>query len=250
MILLLDIGNTRFKWAWYSASGLRDPGAVVHRGREPTRVFADWLGEAERPERVVAVCVAGAEVRAALDARLAARGWPAAEYLRPQACAAGVRNGYREPGRLGIDRWAAIVAAYHQGGGPVCVIGCGTAVTLDLVEADGTHRGGLIVPGRALMQAALVGGTAGVVCQPVEPPAEGILGQSTDEAVAAGTETALAGFLRYALAELRERYGAALRVVVTGGDATRLLSHLPGHAVHAPLLVLEGAALLAEKGVR
>ena len=74
--------------------------------------------------------------------------------------AAGVVNGYADPSLLGVDRWVAVVGAYHRVRGAVVVADIGTAATIDVVAADGRHRGGYIVPGPRLMVASLLGGTS------------------------------------------------------------------------------------------
>ena len=71
-----------------------------------------------------------------------------------------MRNAYAEPARLGIDRWAAIIAAYHRFPEGACVVDCGTACTFDLVDAGGRHRGGYILPGLSAMEGAVLGETA------------------------------------------------------------------------------------------
>ena len=67
---------------------------------------------------------------------------------RDSAC--GLRNGYRDPAQLGVDRWLAMCAAWQQFPGSLCVVDAGTAVTIDVVAADGAHSGGLILPGVCL----------------------------------------------------------------------------------------------------
>ena len=67
-----------------------------------------------------------------------------------------VKNGYREPSSLGVDRWMVVLAAYHRCSGTALVIDLGTAITLDYIRSDGQHLGGYIVPGTHLSQRALL----------------------------------------------------------------------------------------------
>ena len=63
------------------------------------------------------------------------------------AKALGVTNGYRQPERLGVDRWMTLLAAREMLPGDCVVIDAGSAITLDLLRADGQHLGGAILPG-------------------------------------------------------------------------------------------------------
>lgn len=241
MILLADIGNSRLKWLAWRPGGPGAGTAVVYRGRALDEVLEEAWGTLPRPERVAAVNVAGEAVAAAV------RDWCESRWrLRPVfylagTAACGVRNRYAEPGRLGADRWAAMIGAYHRYGGPVCVIDCGTAVTLDLVDARGRHQGGLILPGMALMRQSLYRDTRGI---PDEGEAGGEwLGHDTRSCVTAGTRHAVAGGLERALRGL----DGAVRCVLTGGDAARLASLLDREVILEPDLVLHGLRLLAEE---
>ena len=93
-----------------------------------------------------------------------AAGAPAPEFVHSSAQAAGVRNGYREPKRLGDDRWVGAVSAWHLAGcfRAICAVSVGTALTIDVVDCDGVHRGGLIAPGPTLMLQSLLRDTAGI----------------------------------------------------------------------------------------
>ncbi|MCZ7599940.1 MAG: type III pantothenate kinase [Gammaproteobacteria bacterium] len=66
----------------------------------------------------------------------------------------GLENRYANPAQLGVDRWLALIAARRLGGGPVVVVDCGTAITVDLVDGAGVFHGGMILPGRRLLESA------------------------------------------------------------------------------------------------
>jgi type III pantothenate kinase len=165
--------------------------------------------------------------------------------------AGGLRNGYREPRQLGVDRWLALRGACaREPQSAACVIAAGTAFTLDLVLPGGEHLGGLIVPGLSLMQEALKGATGNLARLSAEDPppvgaesaGSGLVAQATGEAMVRGALWALASLAAHHLAALRDRVPGA-RLIVTGGDAPQLLSLLPTSAEHRPHLVLEGLAL-------
>ncbi len=153
--LLFDAGNSRFKWALVRDGHLGEQQA---RASDAFESFETWLKRAPKLERVVGVNVAGAKLEKQLRAALRAGEHPVPEFVTSSAEGGGVRNGYARPEQLGADRWAGLVAAWHRAGcyRTVCAVSVGTAMTLDLVDQDGYHRGGLIAPGPALMLNALL----------------------------------------------------------------------------------------------
>lgn len=238
--LVVDLGSTRV--AWRAPGG--GCGVTAHEGR-PGEALVARLG-APFPRRVVAGSVAATEVTEELCATLQRCCDVEPVLLHATAVAGGVRNGYRDPAQLGIDRWAAAVAAFHAHGGPLLVADCGTALTVDHVDAEGVHRGGSIAPGWAAMRTALARNTrltpqavAGVVPEIPE------LGRDTTTAVAAGCMAAVAGLLDRAAARVSAPGQPPCRLLITGGDAETILAHLSSPWQHVPHLVLDGLGLLA-----
>lgn len=240
MILAFDIGNTFAKWGFVQDGAVVGGGRAVHRGRGLAATL-----EAARfdrvPHRVVAVNVAGPEAEAALAAWAERHHRLGVEPITTATSAKRVRTAYRDPARLGADRWAAAVGAFHAYG--ACLVAdLGTACTLDLVGRDGVHAGGYIVPGIDLMRDALRSGTDAVQVEDVEI-APGTLGLDTASGVAAGLRRSLAGLIDSAVAT-HGRAGAVL--VLTGGDADRVAPWVRTEHRIDHDLVLRGAALLAE----
>jgi len=239
--LIVDIGSTHV--AWRSGSG---DGRAPHRGHPGSLVTKQVT---DRPEAIIAGSVAAPlvlqEFLDAIDAH-----WG----LRPEmpvatARAYGVRNGYRRPESLGVDRWAAMVAAFVHHGGPVLVVDCGTALTIDCVDAEGRHHGGWIAPGLGLMREALARGTRlGTLPPPAAPAGENAFGNDTEEAVSRGCLSALAGTLERAQRDAERVCGAQCRLLLTGGDAATVRDRLSADWRVAPGLVLDGLALLGGGG--
>lgn len=242
-ILVFDLGNSRWKWA-PAANGLRAPGRAQDYGDDFAHRLDAVFAAVPRPDRAVAVAVASGARREVLHAWLVQRWQLALDLFVPEAQRYGVTNNYREPTRLGADRWAALVAARARTRGPACVVDAGTAVTIDALDADGVFRGGVILPGLMLQRAVLLQGTSGIAES--EGQGRDPLARSTADAVAAGTLLGLAGAIDRVLDEQALLLGTPPTVFVSGGDAPRLQPLLRHAAMAVPDLVLEGVARMAE----
>lgn len=156
MKLLVDIGNSRIKWAVSSA------GNFVAQGQSPlaAELAAGLLAEDRQGLTEIRVAnVAGARAGQRVGAALQARYGLAPVFALSAAEGADVVSGYTDAAQLGVDRWLAICAGFHRYRAPMCVVDAGTATTVDVVSGGGRHAGGLILPGIDLMQAALRQGT-------------------------------------------------------------------------------------------
>lgn len=248
MWLLLDIGNSRLKWAYSDGAELRLGGAA-HRTNTPLPAAAlDVWRAGIKPLRVVAANVAGPAVAEALQAWTRDTWHIEPEFLVAQARGHGVVNGYAAPERLGVDRWAALVAVRQMQRGALCVVDCGSAVTFDVLDADGAHRGGAILPGMSMMQRALIEHTHGIFAGVRDGRTAlhaGALAHDTATAIGIGTELGLAGAVERLISEAEKELGTALQCVVCGGDAPVLMEHLTRSCLHGPDLVLEGVRVMA-----
>ncbi len=251
MTLLVDAGNSRIKWRLDAQEGVCRSGSVSHRGRAPVEVLRAAWRDLPAPSAVYVACVAGEGMREAI-AQVVGMLWPVAVLVflasRPVCC--GVRVAYEEPARFGVDRLAALVAAFSKAQGrAVVVLDAGTAVTLDALDARGRHLGGLIMPGRLLLQAALRQGTAEVETASAEEMGHDddmtVLQTSTQAAVRTGARLMWLGGVEHALQAVRARMPADTRIVLTGGDADEILASIELGVEVLPDLVLEGVALMA-----
>ncbi len=160
------------------------------------------------------------------------------------AQAAGVRCGYHEPATMGVDRWLAVIAAFHHVGGACVVVDLGSAITLDVVDGDGVHQGGYIVPGLRLMRESLRVGTNDVKVSASAMSAV-TLGRSTTDAVNHGALRMVKSLVE---AVATEMLLSPENIVLTGGDAALLQKVLAGEGevTCIPDLVLDGLALVVE----
>jgi type III pantothenate kinase len=244
-LLLIDIGNSRIKWARVVGGRRQRQRGEALRGDGAT-TFRSLLAAAKPGTQVLAVNVAGPGVERTLRAATRGADLPAPRFLRSAAATAGVLNGYEEAWRLGADRWAALIGARHgHEGRAACVVDIGTAMTLDLLDAAGRHRGGYIVPGPTLALATLLRDTRGIL-----PRSRGNAGRqragagwprSTTQAIEEGSREACAAMILRTHASARRLLGGGTpRLVVTGGGAADLLPLLPRATIHVPDLVLQG----------
>lgn len=243
-ILLVDIGNTNLKWAWLEGDQMS---AVEHGAYRPDGVVVlagySW-SHAERPNRVVVANVAGQQVADELRHWTTKTWGVEPEFVVAAAHELGIKNAYANPEQLGVDRWLALIAARNMTQEAACVVDCGTAITIDFVDADGCHQGGLILPGLAMMRDAMLDRT--------QIPHVGIsestdlLAKNTESAIAAGSLHAAAALVERVMMEKTKSAGALLALIITGKDAPRLKPVLNLDAAIVPKLVMHGLALVAQ----
>ena len=230
-VLDIDIGNTRVKWRCGEQRG------VSLHGEDWAQSFS---GLSAAPGRVRVANVAGPEIEAGL-AQWVANNWGLQlEVAATSHSAAGVRCGYPDPSQLGIDRWLAVLAASQKVEGGAVIVSAGSAVTVDLLAADGNHLGGYIVPGLEMQRRALFAGTSQVKISGQWHGVKGVPGSSTSEAVFNGCTIMVVELIRSA----RDRLAAAAPVLISGGDAEYLLPYLGDQAEWVPELVLDGLSVL------
>ena len=243
MDLLIDIGNTRIKWAMSDAGSLHGADAIEHRA-DPATVNIMFDRIATAPTGVVAANVAGDRFGALVADAVRERWGVPVRFASTQPQAGSVRNGYHDFRKLGVDRWLAIIAAVDRFAGSICVVDAGTAMTIDVVAAGGAHLGGYIIPGLDLMRRSLGDQTGNLRRLAGDELSAWQLapGHSTAEAINSGALAAVCSLIDHCVDTLCERETAPA-LVVTGGDAQRLIPHLGVAAHHRPQLVLEGLTL-------
>jgi type III pantothenate kinase len=249
VLLVLDIGNTRLKWAGFEGGNIVSRGAIFLAELEH---FVERAGfDRQPPARVVGSHVANVTSKDRIEREFAALNVPLT-WVSSRAAACGVVNSYDDPARLGTDRWAAIVAAWSRGLAP-CIVACaGTALTVDQLDERGHFLGGAIVAGYHAMLGGLAGNTAALSVDAGDWAAQPT---NTRDALATGAIDAMVGAIEHGhrrLAQrLRERaITQAPKIILTGGSAYRLLTHLPAGNSVIDSLVLEGVYLLAESAAK
>ena len=243
MILVLDIGNSRTKWAIFNPDGkISQQGFFVNAELSQAQAPVAW----KNCSRAVVASVAHPQVEASVADLLKAFAI-SADWLKSQAQSCGLKNGYQSPDKLGIDRWSAMVAGWknyaHQ---DTClVVNAGTALTIDAIY-QAEFIGGKIAPGLVMLQQAFSHQTALVSSD------HGVyqdFPRNTADASYSGALNAMAGAVLIQFNKLAELANKTPVLVLAGGDAALLAPLLQDLGMSLQLvdsLVLEGLFLLGD----
>ena len=247
MKLLLDIGNTRIKSALLHEGELSQHHVVAYATLTTQQLQSQLL---QRYNDVQAVCianVAGSSMAQRISDAVQHQWTITPTFVSTSATQGEVRNAYSQPEKLGVDRWLCLLAthAMHTGAQVNVIVSIGTAMTVDVLSADGQHRGGLIVPGPDLMISSLLHNTSNIAAHATD-------GETNDTFFANNTLGAIHQGAAHACAALIEatyRHLAldeSLKVLITGGAASRVIPLLGIPVKEVPDLVLQGLAVMAD----
>jgi type III pantothenate kinase len=238
VILAVDAGNSRLKWALHDGERFTVADSLPVAALDP--LAAAWQS-LESPARIVVANVAGKPVQKILEDLF--KRWGATPVWvagRREQC--GVKSLYQDPAQLGPDRWAALIGARHLCKGACLVVNAGTAMTVDALTANGEFPGGLIVPGFDLMHHALESNTARLSA------ARGSFAafpRNSADAITSGAIDALCGAVERVRARMvKQGYGEP-EILLGGGTAVLLAEHLGRPAQPVERLVLEGLVRIA-----
>ena len=236
-MLLIDAGNSRVKWATVEGGKWLQQNVLEN-------THATGLGmafsELPPPDRILISNVAGENMAQLLSAACAAWQCPI-EFIVAKVTQCGVRNAYEHPAQLGSDRWAALIAAWHQERASCLVVNCGTATTVDALSAKGEFLGGLILPGVDMMRSSLAAGAAQLA------QTEGIwreFPRNTADATFSGSIQATVGAIRLQFEALA--MCGDVRCLLSGGAADKVQPHLKLPSVRVDNLVLRGLQIIGQ----
>tara|TARA_Y100000385_G_scaffold11537_1_gene11939 strand:+ start:82 stop:828 length:747 start_codon:yes stop_codon:yes gene_type:complete len=227
--LLLDVGNTTIKWRLAQAEGLLDQGG---RTASDTHALCEALTGLAWSQAAL-TSVAGPSFDGDVIARLSEISDAPVRHGMAEASRSGLTNAYQPPESLGADRWFAMLGAWHEHKGPLCVVDAGTAITIDIVTSEGRHEGGYIIPGVNLMRQSLTNDTRLIDVKALAAPAI-LPGTDTAQCVNAGIWQAAQGAIQSVITQYPHH-----RLMLTGGTAPELMA-LGGEGEHRPHLVLDG----------
>lgn len=256
MLLTIDAGNTRTKWAIFNADGvMQHYGACLNDALGTADFSPSLLGY----ERVIISNVAGEQHAASLTEKLSTYTIPV-RWIKASSEACGVINLYAKPQTLGSDRWAALISAWHRQQTPCVVVNAGTAVTIDALNLhtndhpqQGEFIGGLILPGLSLMQQSLGLATAQLPTELAESTLAtqthtDLFATNTKDAIRSGTIHGIVGAITLMAQALHTQSKQLPAIIISGGNAKVMHEYLSTHVTN-PItivdnLVLQGLFLL------
>jgi type III pantothenate kinase len=255
MLLAVDCGNTNVVFALFEGREIRARWRIATDPRRTGDEYAVWLSQLlamEGLERsavsAMIVCTVVPRARHNFEV-LAEKYFRVAPLFAGEGAAEwGIAIDVEEPNSLGADRAVNAIAAHARHGGDLIVVDFGTATTFDVVDFNGTYKGGIIAPGINLSLDALVSNTAKLPRIAIEAPRSGsVIGRNTEDQMLIGVFWGYVAMIEGLVARLRGQIGRPAQVVATGGLAllfeehTKLFDHVD------PDLTLEGLAILADR---
>ena len=233
MILAVDAGNSRVKWALHDRRAFIQDGWVA---LPDIRGLAQAWKPLPAPDRIVIANVAGGDTRNELG-RMFGRWQADVVWVAGQRAQCGVTSSYDDPAQLGPDRWAALIGARYLVKSACLVVNSGTAMTVDALTAGGEFLGGLIVPGFDLMHQSLARSTA---LLSAEQGRYADFPRNSPDAMTSGTIQALCGAVERMKGAMADAGHGEPTILIGGGAGGVIAEHLKIRARYVERLVLEG----------
>lgn len=225
--LLVDLGNTRLKWALYQNDILQTIDKVSYKTTSLAQVLTRYWSSIIPPEKIILASVSKTEYFDICQHWIAQH-WPETQITIIQASAnyKALQNAYAEPSRLGIDRWLNLIAVYEKQLLPALIIDAGTAITIDMIDPYAYHQGGLTLPGiQALYQALLQNTPLSSQILQDNSFILGELAHNPEQGIQWGIHTMLIATIERLFLDYQKHY-PDLKCILTGGDADSLKQYL------------------------
>lgn len=246
MNLLIDIGNSRIKWATLDDNGLSESQFFDRKNTGLKTQFNKVWKPLKNIDAIWVSNVAGDKI-ATQFTEWSEKTWQLTPtFVRAEGKRFGVSNAYDKPETLGIDRWLGLVAVRQHLQKACCIIDCGTAITVDILTANGQHQGGFILPGLGLMRSTLAAGTDALT-ENTDDVAFNLLATNTYSAIQAGTLYSITATLENLIRDLQQNFDNNIRFVISGGDAAAIQPLLPDDVEVDTDIVLKGLKLYAKQ---
>ena len=248
MLLVMDVGNTTTVVGIFDGEALTAHwrlSSILHTSDELGVYLLTLLGtKGVSPERIDGAVFASVVPALDLSVSEAIRTFLGVDALRVDAFTdIGMEIRYASPREVGADRIVNALGGREKYGAPLIVVDYGTAITLDVVSADGAYLGGVIAPGLVSGISALFGRTAKLPQVGVELPPS-VIGSNTNESIQSGILFGNAGLTDRLVEMIRSELGVQARVVATGGHAELMAGISRSIDRVDPWLTLDGLRLI------
>lgn len=159
--------------------------------------------------------------------------------------APGIRIDYLNPSEIGADRIVNAVAAFNKYKTALIVIDFGTAITFDLISAEGVYTGGIISPGITIAAEALFQKASKLPRVDLLTPPDSLVGHDTEGAIKSGIIFGYAGLVDGIVRRIKASSGdKQWKVIATGGLATLIANISETIECVEPNLTLEGLRII------
>jgi len=224
MLLAIDAGNTNVVFAVYDGEARRGLWRASTDQPRTADDYAVWLTSLMQMRELVSADVTDAVIcsvvpQALYDLRRLCREYFDAEPLIvDKNVELGIKIDIDEPASAGADRIANAVGVHVNYDGPAIVIDFGTGTTFDVIDENGSYRGGVIAPGINLSLDALHLVSAQLPRIEVARPKH-VIGGGTVSAMQSGIYWGYVSLIEGLVRRISEEFGAKMKVIATGGLA-------------------------------
>ena len=242
MKLMLDIGNSSVNWANEKKSKFIDQGSFVYDKKNFENSLEENIVLTKNITTILVSNVAGQEIFTSLDSWAKEHGCLKLWQPVVDEKFKGLNTNIYQTQDIGVDRWLSMVACWEMHQSSLCVVNCGTALTIDLINVErgvGNHLGGYILPGVDLLQSTLIKNTKNINFSinsfpSIEYPSD------TKTAVNNGAFLALVSSIDRVVNGFKKDSGRLPKCIISGGNAKLIESLLEHKFEYIPNLVLHG----------
>jgi type III pantothenate kinase len=259
-MLLIDAGNSSIKWSLLDSEKLSPQQRVFYREKPAIELFKELLEKnIDSCKAVIMVSVLGVEFNSNAQ-QLAKKHSVSLRNIESIKKLANINNAYKEPHKLGADRFVGMIGAYNlinknQSQKKACIIiDSGTATTIDALDEKGQHLGGLILPGLNLCSSSLLENTQqlSVWNNPANKTTPTLFAKDTTEAIVSASVMGLAGAIDNICNRMEEKiieYQPTINIerVISGGGAEKLIPQMEHSYQYFSDLLMQGLRVILEK---
>lgn len=245
MKLLVDLGNSCCKFAVEEEGKIEKYQSQKYGPFGKLYSVKSLCGQFSDAKAIVISSVLSTEMNTQIKETLTSDGAKNIYFLDPVKNSFGIKLAYADPSTLGVDRVAALLGAKEKYIGNSCIVDIGTAVTIDALSAKGEHKGGVIFPGVASMEKALLSNTK-IQTDQTADIGFNVLANSTENAIHSGCMSALVGGVEYVVHNMSSNYDGFDQVILTGGGANLIKPYLSFSARIDDTLVLDGLSIVSQ----